>query len=360
MPQSTLPVRKRWPTPWLVASALAVGLALYITSAVIFPPEQEKAEERHALPKARVQIQHYVAVPVEQEVELYGRTQADRHATLSAEVSGRVVAVVVERGALVKQGQVLVRLDERDLPQLLARAESLLAQRQIEFDGAKRLDEKGLTGRARLAEAKANLVDAESTVATLRLDLANTQIRAPFDGILNERMVEVGDYLGVGDPIAVVHDIDPLVVHASVTEQHVGQLQIGQPARVRLLDGTIVDGQLRYLSRVADPASATFDIEVTLPNSDGRLIAGLSGAVLLPLGQTPAIKVTPALLALDEHGKVGIKSVVDSKVQFTPVAIVKSEQDGLWLSGLGETADIITLGQGFVRAGDEVVAEFKQ
>ncbi len=357
---SVIAAGNRLKSPWLIAGMLTLALTLYILSAILLPPTETPLAERHEAPLARVQVQHFSATPIEREVELYGRTQAERMATLGAEVSGRVVAVPVERGALVKQGEVLVRLDERDLRQQLARAQALLDQRRIEYDGAARLDEKGFTGRARLAEAKANLVDAEATVASLQLDLANTSIRAPFDGVLNERLVEVGDYLAVGDPIARVHDIDPLVVKASVTEQHIASLRPGQPARVRMLDGQLVTGTLRYLSRVADADSATFAIEVAIANAHGQWLAGQSAAVLLPLGQTEAIKVTPALLALDEQGRIGIKSVVDSTVAFTPVQIVKSERDGLWLSGLGRDIDIITLGQGFVRAGDRVVAEFKR
>jgi len=71
-----------------------------------------------------------------------------------------------------------------------------------------------------------------------------------------------------------------------------------------------------------------------------------------------AIKISPALLALDEKGNIGVKSVKDSIVLFTPIEIIKSESDGIWLTGLGEEADIIVLGQGFVRAGDKVEAIF--
>ncbi|MFQ3277942.1 MAG: multidrug efflux system membrane fusion protein, partial [Colwellia sp.] len=73
-----------------------------------------------------------------------------------------------------------------------------------------------------------------------------------------------------------------------------------------------------------------------------------------------AIKISPALLALDEQGNIGVKSVRESIVQFTPIKIIKSESDGIWLTGLGEQADIIVLGQGFVRAGDKVDAIFEK
>lgn len=78
----------------------------------------------------------------------------------------------------------------------------------------------------------------------------------------------------------------------------------------------------------------------------------------IDLAKMSAIKISPALLALDEQGNIGVKSVKESIVHFTPIEIIKSESDGIWLTGLGEQADIIVLGQGFVRAGDRVEAIF--
>lgn len=76
----------------------------------------------------------------------------------------------------------------------------------------------------------------------------------------------------------------------------------------------------------------------------------------LILDKQSAIKVTPSMLALDEIGNLGIKTLVaDNKVAFAPIAIVKVEPDGVWLGGLGEQVDVITVGQGFVRNGDTVI-----
>ena len=156
----------------------------------------------------------------------------------------------------------------------------------------------------------------------------------------------------------MIADLDPLIVRAHATEQQISQLSVGQQAKVSLLNGEQAQGELRYIASVGNDATNTFKIEVAIDNKNAALFAGLSSELTIDLAKMSAIKISPALLALDEQGNIGVKSVKDSIVHFTPIQIIKSENDGIWLTGLGEQADIIVLGQGFVRAGDKVEAIF--
>ncbi len=74
------------------------------------------------------------------------------------------------------------------------------------------------------------------------------------------------------------------------------------------------------------------------------------------MSEVLAVKITAAMLALDEEGNLGVKTLRNEHVEFVPIQLVKAEDDGVWLSGLGERVDIIVLGQGFVRDGDQVLA----
>ncbi len=353
--------------PWIIALVLAVALAVYLIGGEVHQKGDishltngEATRDVEEQPVATVQIERLHAQPVTRSVNLYGRTQPDRSATLKAEVHGRVAEVMAQRGARVKAGDPIVRIELNDLESRIAKAKALLAQRDLEYDGAKRLSTSGFSGAVRLAEAEAQLVEAKANLAALELDKLHTLVKAPFDGILNERMVEVGDYLGIGDPVAVVFDIDPLVVRADVTEVNIGEVKLSQQAEARFVDGSRVTGAVRYISAVADSASNTFPIEVAIPNPEHQLLAGMSAELVLPLEQTMAVKVSPAVLALDKVGNIGVKTVENDHVVFTPIKLVKAEEDGIWLSGLGDKTDLITLGQGFVRAGDPVKAKLKQ
>ncbi|WP_274051041.1 efflux RND transporter periplasmic adaptor subunit [Thalassomonas haliotis] len=354
--------RRQWlaERPYIFAVVIAVALVLWMLSGMLSGSAQATEEDMGAgikeaiIPK--VQIDTRFAENVSEVIELYGRTEPDRITTLKAEVRGKIAAVFAERGSQVKQGQVIVKIALNDLKAQLAHSKALLKQREIEHRGAKKLHAKGHQGEADLARTFADLEAAKAEIARLEIDIENTVIRAPFDGVLNTRMVEVGDYVASGDDIAVIADLDPLVVRAYATENQVPFLTSGKTADVRLLGQELKQGTIRYIASVADEATNTFKIEVTLDNSDYQTLAGVSSEVSIAMKKLPAVKVSPALLALDEAGNVGIKSVVDDIVVFTPINIVKSESDGIWLSGLGEQADIITLGQGFVRAGDKVEA----
>jgi multidrug efflux system membrane fusion protein len=308
--------------------------------------------------RAQVQVETLYAENIVNNVELYGRTEPNRITTLKAELQGKIVKVLAKRGSTVKKGQVIVEIALNDLPAKLMQSQALLNQKEIEYQGAIKLNKDGYQGEVQLAQVFAALESAKADIKRLELDIGNTVIRAPFEGVLNTRYVEVGDYVASGDDIAMIADLDPLVVRAHVTEKQISQLSVGQLAQVKLLNNTERQGELRYIASIGSDNTNTFKIEVAIENKNSQLFAGLSSELSIALEQVQAIKVSPALLALDEQGNVGVKSVVDGIVQFTPINIIKSEGDGIWLSGLGDKANIITLGQGFVRSGDSVEAIF--
>ncbi|MBY6186526.1 efflux RND transporter periplasmic adaptor subunit [Marinobacter hydrocarbonoclasticus] len=346
--------------PYVLASLIALALLVWILSGVGQTPEQAKSATASPEAKAtEVTARKVAAETVVREVNLYGRTQPDRMATLRAEVKGRVLEVLVERGARVRAGQPLLQLHQRDLPQQLARAQAELKQRQIDFDASNKLAQQGLQGRLRQAEVETELVKARAEVKRLELDLDHTTVRAPFDGVFNERFVEQGDYLGIGDKVGTVADLDPLVVNAEITEIDVVGLSVGQKAYATFIGDQPVNGEVRYIASVSTEGTNTFRIEVALPNPDGRLRAGKSTELYLPLDARKAIYITPALLALDELGNLGVKTVESDVVRFLPIEVVKADGDGIWTGGVPDEVTLITIGQGFVRDGDAVSVQYE-
>lgn len=357
-----LTLKMRWleQRPYIIATIIALILVFWMASgsnAATQNTDNDVKETKEAI-KAQVKVETHYAQDVFRTVELYGRTEPDRVTTLKAEVRGKIVEVLAKRGSRVEKGQIIAQIALNDLPSQLTRSKALLKQREIEYQGFLKLNEKGYQGRVHLAQAFADLEAVKADIERLELDIANTVIRAPFSGVLNTRYVEVGDYVASGDDIAMIADLDPLIVRAHVTENQINLLSVGQKAQVSLLNKQEAEGEVRYIASVGNDATNTFKIEVAIENKDSKLLAGLSSELTIALEQIPAIKISPALLALDELGNIGVKSVDNSRVTFTPIDIVKSESDGVWLTGLGKQSDIITLGQGFVRHGDKVEAIF--
>ncbi|MDO6426272.1 efflux RND transporter periplasmic adaptor subunit [Thalassotalea sp. 1_MG-2023] len=342
--------------PYILAIIISILLILWMLSGMfqvkVSAAENEQPQE--VIPKVKVETMY--ADAVSDAIELYGRTAPDRITTLKAEISGQVLKVHANRGAAVSQGQKIITLASNELPAQLNQAKALLAQREIEYRGIKTLNADGYQGEVQLSQADANLQAIKAQIAQLEIALENTVIRAPFDGVLNTRFVEQGDYLQGGDDVAIIADLNPLIVTAHVTENQVGKIKVGQQAQVTLLNKSNFTGDVRYIASLADEYTNTFKIEVAINNDGHKLFSGLSSEISLAFEQVQAIKVSPALLALDDQGNLGVKTVNNNTVKFTPINVVKSENDGMWLAGLGSKADVITLGQGFVREGDRVEA----
>lgn len=341
--------------PAWVALIIFLLLVLWVVSGMVSGQTQSLPDKiQREAPLQKVQVTTMIADEVHNEITLYGRTEPDRTATLRAEINGQVTDIFVQEGQRVKAGSRLVKLDENDLPQRILSAKAVLKQRIIEQEGAHSLGKKGYQSQVTQAQADAGVAAAQADLKALELALENTLIVAPYDGVVDRHFMEVGDYLRDGDSILSVVDLDPLVIRADVTETDVQTLQVGQTATGRLPSGKRLEGAIRYVASVSNEGTNTFKIEIAVPNSDFNLLAGMSTEVIIPLESTWAMHVTPALMALSEAGELGVKVVDEDVVHFVPIEMVKSDNQGVWLTGLGQQADIITLGQGFVKEGDRV------
>lgn len=343
----------------LIALVLALALAGWLLSGqfgdstAAEPEPATTAAPEH--PPMSVQVREFEARPMTREIVVSGRSEPARSVSLRAEAEGRVTELVAERGAVVEAGQVIARLDTRDREAQRAQARATVKQRRLEYDGARKLGQRGFQGETQVAQAAAALEAAQAQLKHIEVELAHTAIKAPFTGVLDERVVELGDYVGVGDPVARLIDLDPIVVSAQVSQQQLSQFHTGDSASARLLTGETIAGTIRYIASAADDATRTFKAELEAANPDQRIAAGLTAELRIPTETVQAHYLSPALLALGDEGELGVKTVAaDGTVEFNPVAIVQATPDGVWLTGLPERARVITVGQGFVHAGQQV------
>jgi multidrug efflux system membrane fusion protein len=307
------------------------------------------------VPAPKVRVADRVAEPHVAEIVLRGRTEAARVVELKAETRGKVVEILAEEGAYVKTGEVLLRLAADDRMAKLQQAKALLAQRQIEFDSSKKLSAKGYRADTEVAAAVARLEEAKAAVASMEIDIGYTTIAAPFDGVIERRPVEIGDFVDVGTPVATIVDLDPLRVVGHVVESDVTKLKPDMAGVAKLVTGETVQGRLSFVGAMADDQTRTFRVELEVPNPDRRIVEGISAELRLPVAELPAHRVSPAILTLTDDGKIGVKTVnAENVVEFHPVQIVGDGPDGVWLAGLPERARFITVGQDFVLTGQKV------
>lgn len=310
-------------------------------------------QERDTL--TRVRVRTLDAETRQTRLVVRGRTEANRSVSIRSETSARVVAVPVAEGSLVETDDLLCRLDEGNRGARLEESEAAVRVAEMEYQGARRLDERGLQSANAIARAGADLAMARAQRRQHELELDYTRIRAPFAGVLERRPVELGDFLQAGGLCGEVLDLDPLLLVGHVAERDIRRLATGSDAGGRLLTGEQVRGEIRYLARAADPATRTFRIEVAIPNPDMDMRAGITTEIHLPGPRRPAHRIPAAVLALDDAGELGVRIVNDDdQVEFHYIEILEDAPEGLWVTGLPDRIRLIVVGQELVLPGERV------
>jgi len=288
--------------------SLVIGAAV----AALAIPGCSRKTEPPPKPAAMVEAKELVKRTVRSELTLTGTIEPDRSARLAAQVDGEVIALEVREGAPVRNGQVLVKIDPSRLAAALeeARADHLGARAQLE--DARRVLERDRTLFERQGISKERLEKSETDV--LRLDaaearararisgleaqLADTEVKAPFDGYILERSVELGDVVKNGTPLLAVAS---RTLHAlvPVSESALGRLAEGHEVRLRSDASARAEGCTAHIKRIRpriDPATRTADVEV-VPGPgpcDVRWLPGMLARATFTLAERHDVLAVPA------------------------------------------------------------------
>ena len=353
---STMVLKKSY----LFASVITILVIAWVISGQFGTSEVENAETVAAhttvsssLPHVRAKV--FTAKTKTTEVLIRGRTEAVRKVQVRTEAAGAVVRTPFEKGSSVKEGDVLCELSLNARDARMAEAEALMRQRWLEFDASQKLAAKGHRSETKVASARAAYDAARAQVKQREVELANTRVTAPFDGIYEARLVEAGDYMKVGDACATLIDLDPFLVVGQVSEIEVSAFHIGDPGTAILVTGEVVHGKIRFVGRSADEATRTFRIELEVPNEEHKLRDGVTAQISVPSRKIMAHLIPPSVLTLSDDGVVGVRTLNSEKeVQFEAVTILDDGAAGIWVGGLTNQVTIITTGQEFVTTGQEV------
>jgi multidrug efflux system membrane fusion protein len=363
------------------------------------------AEPGPEVPQGRrvtVLAQHSTAQAVDSMILARGQTEAARQVEVKSETSGLVVSEPLRRGAYVTAGHALCVLDtgtrnamlleaqsrnleaESRLPEAQARlieAGARLAEAEINASAATRLSQDGFASETRVAAttaavesaragvnsaqsgvsaATSGIRAAEAAVEAAEREIARLTLAAPFDGLLETDTAELGALLQPGAPCATVIQLDPIKLVGFLAETDVDKVSVGAMARARLASGLETVGRVTFLSRSADPLTRTFRVEVTVTNEGLRIRDGQTAELMIATEGKPAHLLPGSALTLDDDGRLGLRLVDgDSRAAFVPVTLLRDTVDGVWVTGLPETANVIVVGQEFVVDGVAVDATFK-
>lgn len=354
MPDSFLRLKPQY--QWSIA--IFVFFVLWIGSGFITGTRHEEDDAAAAVTKSDVPLVKVAVLDATSRnatITVRGSTQALHSVDVRAEVEGVVQALHFEKGDAVKKDAVLCEIKTNDRGAKLEQAKALVDQTAKQHEVNLKLAADGFRSKTQVAQSAAALEAARAQLRTMQIQFGNTRMRAPFAGKVNDRYVDVGDYMRVGDKCAQLIAPEPFLAVGMVTEREVGQVQQGDQASADLVTGQHVEGTVRFVATKADDVTRAFRVEVELPNPNGDLRDGISADIHIPVRKLKAQKISPAILVLDDNGVVGVR-VVDDKsiVHFRPVQIVSDGPDGMWVSGLPQKVTVITIGQQFVSEGEKV------
>lgn len=340
-----------------IASALLVGIVGWMASGFVLPSETPKAPRAAAVPEpTAVAIRSSRAEPVTLTFQAEGQALPDRDTVIRAEASGDVAEILVSRGAEVEAGTVIARLTTDRVDADLRRALEEQGRARRELDNAEALLERGVATADRAAQARATLAAAEAQVAAAEEALEATAITAPFNGRIETLTLDEGEFVSAGSDVGRIVDNRPLTVELRVPQQALSRIRQGQEARVTFITGEVRRGVVNFVGTAASTETRTFLAEIEVPNDDGAIPAGISAEIVIPTGEALAHFISPATVSLSPDGQAGVKAVEDGRVAFHPIKVARAEVDGIWVTGLPETSDLIVIGQGYVRAGEPVRA----
>lgn len=350
----------------LAALVVLVGFAAWMgtgefSSVGSAQPDPEAKPAQAEQPKAPLRTVEVVVPPRLEHaraIRVSGKTEADKRATLASRVSGVIAQLPVKQGDRIKQGDLVMMLDAEEKTAALDRAKAVLAQRKAEWEVAQKLVLSGTRTKLQADSAWSDYATALSLIQAAEAELSRNQVKAPFDGVVDKVSVEVGSSVLLGAEIATILNLDPILGKGEISERDLRYIKIGDEAEVKLVNGEVVTGKLRYISRDATSQTRTFPVEIAIPNADGTIPAGMTAEITVRAKPVDAVMLPRSVVTLNENGDLGIRAVdASSKVVFYPIDLVDDTQNGLVLGGIPADAKIIIRGQDLVKDGDEVKAQ---
>jgi membrane fusion protein (multidrug efflux system) len=227
--------------------------------------------------------------------EAVGTLVADNGTDVTTEAGGVVQAIAFESGQSVRKGDLLVQLntasEQAQLKALDTAAQLAVTQR----DRWRELGEQKLVSRSEVDQRVADAASTQAQAEAQRALIAQKTIRAPFDGVLGIRKVNLGQYLNPGDPIVSLQALDPIHVDFTLPEQRMNQVAIGTPVRLEVdaLPDQVFEARVTAIEPAVDASTRNFKVRASLANAGGELRPGTFGRVGFDLGQSAEVVVVP-------------------------------------------------------------------
>ncbi|MBM61310.1 MAG: hypothetical protein CMM79_07210 [Rhodospirillaceae bacterium] len=374
--------------------------------------ETQVSPEQPANAAPRVSAVAVANAQIRQSIRASGISEPKTIFTISAEIGGTITKVPVREGSAVEKGDVLVVIDTDTLPSRIAAAKAEiaaaeaalttaktlaggtyeeeraaamanlevatqrleigkklvaknfsapvdLAQLKANFETARmmlaRIDlEKNYRAQLDISQNEARFAGAKSSLVVLENQLAKSLIKAPISGWLETVNVDEGEQMTAGAVAATILNMDELSIIVAVPQTNIAQVDIGKPVSIDVAGIGRRMGKVSRIASISTSTTRTFDVEITVPNPDRMLRAGMTVEADIDVGYQPAFGMSPAHLSVASDGSLTAKIDEAGVVRVKPVELVRSGVEQVFVSGLANGDRLLTFGQAFVEAGDPV------
>ncbi len=283
-----------------------------------------------------------------------GTVRAKESATIAARVPGTIDDLLVAEGDVVKKGAPLFRVDRANLENAAKLAEISNEKAQLDFKRLSRLVKDGAVTRDAFEKAEVGAKSAALQLAVAQKNLADSEVKAPFDGVVTEKKRDVGDFVAPGAPVLKMDNAAAYEIRFALNSSDYGKVKVGE-TRVRLAgaDGAAADGfPVVYKSPSVNPATRTFEIRIAVPKTDDLAPGMIRDATVVFSRRVSDALPASAVNPID--GTNCLAAVRGGRLVRLPVA-AGVEQNGLRaVSGVADDEQVVEKAMLLFNEGDEV------
>lgn len=321
-------------------------------------PEAHMTEDNTSLKPVKVVSQSFTPTAYVQTIQSVGRTEPDTFATVAAQTAGNIIKVNVSRGDVVEKGAPLVTIDQASRKAAVNAAQADFNATQAEYNVAHELNREGLLSNTTLAVRNAALTAAQQRLELAQEDLAYTTVKAPIIGRVEDKFVDVGDYVNVGTNLLTLLKRDVYLLVAYVAQADQARVAVGQIASATLANGQEIEGRVRFVAQHANLETKTYRVDIEVDGNDYALPLGMTADINIPVADVQAIKVPHSALVLNDEGELGVMTIsANNTAAFMPTEILQDTADGIWVKTAASANAVIIRGQGGLSVGTPVKNE---
>lgn len=337
---------------------------MLITAACSEAPEQTSGEDR--VKTVNVVSQEITTGNFSSYVRVVGTVETSDDINISAEVSGRVVRYDVREGDRVKKGALIMKVDDSKLQQEKARLEAATSQARENYERLRKVyEEDGIGSELDYLNAKYAYVQNNSALESIQVDLDNTRITAPFNGLVEDKMVNVGEMVSPGMPVLRLIGTDNFKIMAGVPARYADAVKEGDTVEV-WFDTQMSDtlkGVIRYTGSSINPQNRTFDVEIELDGlSDDFKVDMIGNLRLQTFSQRDVVIVSEEFVYSKNDGYVVYVEDTDENgntvAREVPVQLGRSyKSDVIIEEGLKPGDRLLTIGSSFLDDGTRITVK---